>query len=385
MEVGIHDDGVLFGPEAGTWLERASEIGATRVRSVVYGPEHLESDDIDTLISRAEARGLKVQLVLHWNSWRIKRDFTSAKYLAFVRRSIRRFSSVDRFSILNEPDLSLPEQEVSCGWHVRQAGRYERFRRYRFKRVRSRLYRRSPGKVGRRLERQRIGTKRAKAWSRRGRLWVKRRRSVAIYSVRLHPERLKDCVRPTKGAFYRALFRKAYTAIKQERPDAQVLFGETSPITARFTQQALCLIPTTGDCSRIAADGFAHHPYQFVTPPEHCATHWDSGGIGCMEDFQQMLKGARIRTRAGGPVPLYLTEFGYLAQPRSGLEPLDPELAAAWSVRAQREAARVGAREFVWYQLAPSAALDVFAGEERWDTSLWSEHGPRKAWDALRP
>jgi hypothetical protein len=82
-------------------------------------------------------------------------------------------------------------------------------------------------------------------------------------------------------AIYRQLYQAGYAAIKGVDPTAQVLMGPTSPYALRkratsplaFLRAVNCVTQTKsgrlrpkGNCSKLIADGYAHHTYDFILP-----------------------------------------------------------------------------------------------------------------------
>jgi hypothetical protein len=131
-----------------------------------------------------------------------------------------------------------------------------------------------------------------------------------------------------------------------------VLIGETAPsrvdhrVTAplRFLRALACATPDyrrARRCRPLHADGYAHHPYQFTTAPERPGRGRDDVAIGSLDRLTaalDRLANARLLTTpAGGRLPIYLTEFGYL---RRGRRVLPAPRRAAYLARAFAIAAR---------------------------------------------
>ncbi len=175
---------------------------------------------------------------------------------------------------------------------------------------------------------------------------------------------------------YAALYQAAWKAIKAADPAAQVWFGELS---AR--KDALQFLARAVKGRRLQADGLAFHPYQPRTSP----LRRDPGfvGIGRLADVRRALAAAARAgslSRRGRPLPMHITEFGYM---RGGLYRIPEARRALWSAQAVQVAARAGVRTLVWYQLnePPQALTDPAI----WDGSLLLiGGGPTPAWDAVR-
>jgi hypothetical protein len=130
---------------------------------------------------------------------------------------------------------------------------------------------------------------------------------------------------------YRALYLAGYKAIKAVDDTNQVLIGETVPFAANskataplaFLRSLFCVDQSgkpTASCAKLRADGFAHHPYDFDHPPNYAFPGADNvtiGTLGRLTTFLDALSRRRLLTTpSGGPMPLYLTEFGYFASGR---------------------------------------------------------------------
>ena len=152
---------------------------------------------------------------------------------------------------------------------------------------------------------------------------------VSRYSIWNEPNYVSWLAPLSKGPkLYRALYSSGYDAIKAEDPDADVLFGETSPYAIRkrataplkFVRAVLCAnarYHRARKCAPLETDGFAHHPYDFRHPPSFRYPGADNvtlGTLGRLTSALTKLKKARLlRTPTGGVPLLYLTEYGYFA------------------------------------------------------------------------
>jgi len=154
---------------------------------------------------------------------------------------------------------------------------------------------------------------------------------------------------PRKQAplLYRELYRKAYKNIKRAQPKAQILIGELAPYkngkasTAPllFMRKATCVNgkyqrKKGGKCGRkpLRADGFAHHPYDFVRPPHEPHPGRDNitmGSLGRLTKALDKLKRAGVlKPRRSKRMPVYLTEFGYF---RAGERRIPEGRRAKWT------------------------------------------------------
>lgn len=146
---------------------------------------------------------------------------------------------------------------------------------------------------------------------------------------------------------YRDLYRNGYKAIKSVDRKAEVLIGEMSPFkkgsssTAplEFLRKVLCVNErykrtkkTRCPGSRLRADGFAHHPYEFKNPPNVPKKGRDNVTIGALDRLttalDKLAKARALTHNGGGPMPLYLTEFGYF---RAGERKLPEATRQKWT------------------------------------------------------
>jgi hypothetical protein len=135
-------------------------------------------------------------------------------------------------------------------------------------------------------------------------------------------------------AIYRALYLSGYAGIKAADPKAKVLIGETAPfalhgrstapleflrrvacVTKRYKPDKACAaaIPAPGGALR--ADGYAHHPYDFLHGPSYKYKGRDNVTIGTLPRLTSALdrlrKAKALLGSRGRRLQLHLTEFGY--------------------------------------------------------------------------
>jgi hypothetical protein len=172
------------------------------------------------------------------------------------------------------------------------------------------------------------------AWVRAAALHFKGR--VNRYSLWNEPNHV-GWMRPNdlSPALYREIYTAGYSALKRVDPKATVLLGELVPYSHKrraypplqFLRDMSCatlLSPGTlhraprlahGPCTQLRADGVAVHPYDYQRPPTRPYPDPDSATIGSLGYLTGTLKAlARahaLTTRGGGPLPVYMTEFGY--------------------------------------------------------------------------
>jgi hypothetical protein len=150
---------------------------------------------------------------------------------------------------------------------------------------------------------------------------------VDRYSIWNEPN-YKGWLQPMKKAprIYRALFRAGWRGIKSRDPNVQVLIGETAPYAIKgramapiaFLRGVTCTDRRwRKHCAGIKADGYAHHPYEFKNKPEASYPGADNVTIGTLPRLTKALDrlwhSKALQTSYGGPLPVHLTEFGYMA------------------------------------------------------------------------
>lgn len=170
-------------------------------------------------------------------------------------------------------------------------------------------------------------------------------------------------------AHYRALYKAAYRTVKRGDRRAKVLIGETSP-----SNKPLRFLTAVAKGRGLRADGWAHHPYQFVrvAPGRPEKRYTGISNTSAMKStLRTLAKRKLLRTPSGKPLPMYFTEFGY---PRQGslFGIFSEPMRADFSVKAMRLARRSGAQVMVWYQVfnpAPAAKGTL------WDTGLVGRDG----------
>jgi hypothetical protein len=133
--------------------------------------------------------------------------------------------------------------------------------------------------------------------------------------------------RPYSPQLYRGLYRAAYRAIRSVSSNRRdkILIGETSPRgnenivhPLRFLRGMACLngsYKKTRKCSRLPADGYAHHAYTTRIGPRFEPEDRNDVTIGVLDRLVTALDRAG---RARGLPPrlrIYLTEFGIQSEP----------------------------------------------------------------------
>lgn len=133
--------------------------------------------------------------------------------------------------------------------------------------------------------------------------------------------------RPVSPRIYRNLYRAAYRAIRgvaENRRDT-ILIGETSPRgnenvvhPLKFLRGMACLnnrYRKARSCSRLPADGYAHHAYTTRIGPRFVPSDKDDVTIGVLDRLVNALdRAGRARGLPRG-LKIYLTEFGIQSEP----------------------------------------------------------------------
>jgi hypothetical protein len=129
-------------------------------------------------------------------------------------------------------------------------------------------------------------------------------------------------------AQYRGLYSRGYKAIKGADPKAKVLIGETAPYAQKgratapiaFLRGVACLnkkYKRVHKCTKLKADGYAHHPYYFQKGPTFKIKGADNANMGTLSHLTRALdrisRSGQIRRNGGGKLGVYLTEFGYFS------------------------------------------------------------------------
>jgi hypothetical protein len=139
------------------------------------------------------------------------------------------------------------------------------------------------------------------------------------------------------ATIYRRLYTGAYAAICAADSAAKILIGETAgpaqpglvTPAPHFIRAVACRDDNyrpVARCAPLVTDGYAHHPYDFLHPPDHAFPSPDAVTLGSLDRLTATLDRLRavhaLAAPGGGVVDLYLTEFGYMSQQRGG--PPDP-------------------------------------------------------------
>jgi len=193
---------------------------------------------------------------------------------------------------------------------------------------------------------------------------------------------------------YRGLYRAGQRAISSVDPAAEVLIGEMMPgantekstAALRFLRGVTCSrrnFTAARRCAGLQADGFALHPYQFARRPRAAVpSNRDVVEIGSLSRLTKALDRLRSRgalvTRAGGRMPVFLTEFGYFTH---GPLRRSPKTHAAW----MREAWQIAERNPRVRQLLQYEIVDPWPKRVTWRSAVLERDGtPRPVFHALR-
>jgi hypothetical protein len=133
--------------------------------------------------------------------------------------------------------------------------------------------------------------------------------------------------RPYSPRLYRNLYRSAHRAIRSVRSNRRdrILIGETSPRgnenvvhPLAFLRGMACLnrkYEKTRSCSRLPADGYAHHAYTTRIGPRFVPDDSDDVTIGVLDRLVRALDRAGRARGLPRRLKIYLTEFGIQSEP----------------------------------------------------------------------
>jgi hypothetical protein len=358
FEVAVQDDETIVYQrhDRGRALEQMRAMGATHVRinvlhvrgdeplDAAWGTEggggpygltaHSDIAGYDSAVDAVLAAGMRPQLTLVWYGTR-----NAIEIAGWAQQIAEHFAGrVERFSVLNEPDMTLQGAPDECDPKQIRAliaeGRLSarRVRSWRYKRVRRGNFRRVAHTTS-------TGSRRyVYKRTRRGRGKFTRKRVVRRVTSAGIASRGQDavsiergCALIMRGRAYRRIFLAAAPRIRRAAAGAQVLAGETSPTTGDV------FIKEANRGGALPADGWAHHPY--------------SGYPGGLE------RTAMIQAAAG--MPVYATEFGLFKGGHGRPELLE----SAW--RGLRAAGVRQVVQYGWYDPAGG----------RWNTSVADPDG----------
>ena len=175
----------------------------------------------------------------------------------------------------------------------------------------------------------------------------------------LRPQRDGDG-RTVSGLIYRSLFLAAQRALADSGHGRDLLLiGETAPSRGsnstaplRFLRQVFCLdrgYEPLRHCEPIAADGWAHHPYNPHIPPWQPPNeeHRSIVSIGSMDRLVKALRRSYEASATAKRLPVYVTEYGIESHPQGG-----------FGVSPQRQAEYLGIAEYLLYR---DPWVDAFA------------------------
>jgi hypothetical protein len=177
---------------------------------------------------------------------------------------------------------------------------------------------------------------------------------------------------------YRRLFLAAHQALDAtgNRRD-RVLMGETAPrgnsnvvAPLRFLRGSLCLnsrYRKRRGCSRLPADGYAHHPYTTRSGPFFVSRRRDDVTIGSLRRLTKALDRAGRARAVKRRLPVYLTEFGIQSRPDRvyGVSQTRQEEYRAIGERIAWNAGRVRAiSQYLMRDDAPGSGPSRFGGFE---------------------
>src|SRR3954470_343657 len=172
-------------------------------------------------------------------------------------------------------------------------------------------------------------------------------RTWGIWNEPNHPRYLRPQYvhgRNVSGPVYRRLFQAAVAGLGAAGHSRDtVLIGETAPGGDRrastpaiaFLRSALCLdsrYRPTRRCGRLAASGWAHHPYSNRLGTAYRPPDRDNVTIGVLSRLERALDRAAAAGAIRRGLPVWLTEFGVQSEP-------DPYLGVSFARQAELRSA----------------------------------------------
>jgi hypothetical protein len=209
------------------------------------------------------------------------------------------------------------------------------------------------------------------------------RHKVDRYSIWNEPN-FRSWNAPLKGNAkrYRKMYTAAYKIIRHYDKKAKILIGETSPAGKKGTStKPLKFLRGVAYKGHLRADGYAHHPYDYHRGPHAPSTRDDNAAINNLRNLTDQLdklaKKKRLTTTKGKALPVYLTEYGFMAK---GPYKMSASRRAKYLPQAFQIALRnPHVKEMLQYLLAPPPKF----GND-FDTSIVTKKGkPTKVYKAL--
>jgi hypothetical protein len=182
----------------------------------------------------------------------------------------------------------------------------------------------------------------------------------------------------SQASVYRALYQNGSRAIKEADPTAQVLFGELAPYVSRkgVAQEPLTFLRAATKGGTLIADGFAHHPYDFLHKPTFVPKNKNSVTLAVLsrltKELDKLARSNKLSTEDGKPLDLYLTEWGYF---RAGRQKTKESTRAKYIPQGFEIAFKnKRVRQMLHYLLAQPTKKYAF-----FDTSIVSRSGSQTA------
>lgn len=144
-----------------------------------------------------------------------------------------------------------------------------------------------------------------------------------------------------RAGTYAKMLRRAYAALKRERPGLVVLGASTAGLPLPYLER----LADAGAFDHM--DAVSIHPYRGALPPETLES--------AIRDLQALL----ARRHPSKPLPIWVTEIGWTARPPgvfAGPEFVDEDTQADYLVRALSLLLSLGVEKVYWYQLREHGA-----------------------------
>jgi hypothetical protein len=227
---------------------------------------HADMPAYDAAVDTILDHGLRVQMTLVWYGQSDTEELS--KWMSAVSRHFA--GRVMRFSILNEPDLTLHEEDACTPQEIKKMVtqgilKPERIRKITYKRLSRNKLRHFTGRRYRRVKRRtstgkyKFVYKRSKKGRyRRIKRWITVVHASSSSYMEQYVSVAAGCLRVKQGRKYRRIVLAAAPAIRAATPrGTQVMAGETSPVAG----VQLFIGAAVQGKDRLPTDGWLHHPY----------------------------------------------------------------------------------------------------------------------------
>lgn len=205
--------------------------------------------------------------------------------------------------------------------------------------------------------------------------------------------------RAASPAIYRRLFLAADRGLRAAgQGDDPILAGETAPLGTdkvvaplTFLRGALCLDHSwtrSARCSRLPADGWAHHPYTTKVGPWFVPRRSTDVTIGVLGRLNRSLARAERADALRAGTGIYITEFGVQSEPDPNIGVSQPTQAEYRSIAEQMAARNPRVRSFSQYLMRddfPRVGVPISERYRGFESGLRMSNGePKLAYEGFR-